>query len=254
MNILGLVKKHSGKILLAGSLVGYGVSLYLTAKSALAVNEIVDKDIEKKEKRKEIVKAVAPSAVSIALTISCIIFSYVTNQKKEAALTGALITVERTLHTYRRHLSADQDREITTDIYSEKADHINREHPQELDPDECLFCESMTGKTFVMKERDFALAMNEINRNMQLKDAVSFNEWLLFLGLDPIDNGDQYGWSVYSDEFYGYKYIDFWVSDLTFKDGTPYKLITYPFLPHSDYECPDECWSGLGDTYMDSVV
>lgn len=258
MNFLGLVKKHSGKILLATTLISYGASLYFTAKGALKVNEIVDKDVEKKVKRKEIIKAVAPSAISTVIGISCIIFSYINNEKKIAAITGALVTAERTLHKYRRNLSQDQDREITRDIYSEKAEHVFDETyeygPSELEPDEALFCESMTGKTFVMKERDFALAMNEINRNMQLKDAVSFNEWLAFLGLDPIPEGEQYGWSVYSEEFYGYKFIDFWVDNMEFKDGTPYKLITYPFLPHSDYECPDECWSGLEDTYMNSVV
>lgn len=260
MNIMSGLKKHSGKIMLAATLLSYGASLYLTYKSTLKVNDIVtNSEGDKKSDRKKIVKAVAPTAITTAIGISCIIFSYIQNEKKIAGLTAALVSTEHFLHRYRMHLSEDHDHEIMRDMAEEKAQYIvdqNKEFgPSELEPGESLYCESITGKTFVMKERDFALAMNEINRNMQLKDSVTFNEWLLFLGLEKCKNGDMYGWSVYSNEFYGYKYIDFWVDELEFKDGTPYKLITYPFMPHSDFECPD-CYDDddLGSTLMDSVV
>ena len=258
---LSLLKKNSGKLLLVATLASYGTSLYFTAKSVLKVNDIVmSSEGNKKEDKKKIVKAVAPSAISTAIGISCIIFSYINSEKKIAAVTAALVSTERYLHTYRKHLSDEQDHMITADMAQEKAEYIfdeNKEYgPSELEPGETLYCESITGKLFVMKDVDMALAMKNINRNMQLKDAVTFNEWLDFLGLDHIDAGDMYGWSTWSDEFYGYKFIDFWLDDLEFKDGTPYKLITYPFMPHSDFECPDYYDDDLlnGTTIMESVV
>lgn len=256
---LSFIKKNSNTILTTTTLIGYGVSLYLAGSTAIKIKNIADNsEGNKKEDRKKIIKASLPIATATTITTVSIIFNYITNKKHEAALTGMLITAERTLHTYRRHLSEEQDHMIMTDMGQEKAEYVfdeNKEYgPSELDPGETLYCESITGKLFVMKDVDMAIAMKNINRNMQIKDAVTFNEWLDFLGLEHIDKGDMYGWSVYSDEFYGYKFIDFWLDNLEFKDGTPYKLITYPFMPHSDFECPDYEDDEIGSTLMESVV
>ena len=255
---LGLVKKNASKILLVTTLASYGASLYFTAKSALAVNEIVDTPTTKKEDRKRIIKACTPSAITTALTISCIIFTYIHNKKQEALLTGMLISSQQLFNKYRQNVRIDASDEEDISLMSESVAELKNtdefESPRELEPNEHWWCESITGEFFVLSEEDYIAAERDINRSMQLRDEVSFNDWLHLLGLPFTDEGDRYGWSVYSDEFYGYKFIDTNIKKMKTKDGLEYYLITYPFMPHSDYECPDWDDTGMGDTIMNSKV
>lgn len=262
---LGLVKKNAGKILLVTTLASYGASLYFTAKSALAVNEIVDTPTTKKEDRKRIIKACAPSAITTALTISCIIFTCIHNKKQEALLTGMLISSQQLFNKYRQNVRIDASDEEDISLMSDTVADIKKldeyEYPKELEPGEALYCESITGEFFVMKEKDYVTAEMEINKKMHLQYEVTFNEWLDLLNLPRTDEGDMYGWSVYSDEFYGYVNIDTYAKDMKTKDGTPYKLICYIYMPHCDYENPDCPWiDEIGEdgrcvgTFMNSKV
>lgn len=250
---LGLVKKNASKILLATTLVSYGASLYFTAKSALAVNEIVDTPTTKKEDRKRIIKACTPSAITTALTISCIIFTYIHNKKQEALLTGMLISSQQLFNKYRQNVRIDASEEEDISLMSDSVAELKKsdefESPRELEPGEVLYCESITGEFFVMNEKDFINAEMTINKLMHLQDEVTFNEWLELLHLPKTDEGDKYGWSVYSDEFYGYKNIDVKTKEMKAKDGTTYQLIVYICMPHCDYECPDGPWIDLVDEY-----
>jgi hypothetical protein len=53
-------------------------------------------------------------------------------------------------------------------------------------------------------------AIYETNRYFHGRGIVTFNEFLQYLGQDPVEEGDTRGWEVYTGEaVYGYSWIDF---------------------------------------------
>ena len=53
-----------------------------------------------------------------------------------------------------------------------------------------------------MYERELMDAEYHINRNYVMRGYVTFNEWLEFVGLSPISNGDDIGWSIDSGMYW----------------------------------------------------
>ena len=73
-----------------------------------------------------------------------------------------------------------------------------------------------------------------INRNLVLRGEVTLNEFLSFLGLEAVEEGDMIGWDCYIGEAqYGYRWIDFNHRHYVTDDGLTVCSIDTPFAPHS---------------------
>ncbi len=73
-----------------------------------------------------------------------------------------------------------------------------------------------------------------INRNLALRGEVTLNEFLSFLRLDAVEEGNLIGWDCYIGETqYGYRWIDFDHRHYVTDDGLTVCSIDTPFAPHS---------------------
>ena len=98
---------------------------------------------------------------------------------------------------------------------------------------------------FESTRADAMEALYQTNRIFQLKEVVTFNEFLQFLGQDKVDGGDERGWEAYlGDSIYGYTWIDFglkqsdeepWITDIYFS------VQPHPF---DEVQCYEEIESG----------
>ena len=84
---------------------------------------------------------------------------------------------------------------------------------------------------FEKSRSDVIEAFYETNRYFHGKGIVTFNEFLSYLELDPVEEGDVRGWEVYIGETtYGYSWIDFGLKEC--EDEPWVTEIYFPVYPH----------------------
>ena len=234
------VRKHSPTILTILGTVGVIATGIFAAKETPKVMRKLKKEelrkgepLTTKEKIVIATPVYVPTGVIAVSTIACIIGSNVINNQRRAQLMAAYTMVRETLAQYRgevvKRYGEDVDKEIMSDISRKYYDHhqINNTTPDKI----FHFCEPVTGHYFDMYERELMDAEYHINRNYVLRGYVTFNEWLEFLGLPPVPNGNDIGWSIDS----GMYWIDMaHAKTKEKKDGEPVYMLDYLYEPDED--------------------
>ena len=88
-------------------------------------------------------------------------------------------------------------------------------------------------------------AMYETNRYFHGRGIVTFNEFLHYLGQEPVEEGNDRGWEVYVGEaVYGYSWIDFGLKEC--EDEPWITEIYMPVYPHffEEEDCEAEIEEG----------
>lgn len=234
------IEKRGSLLLAIGAVSSVGLSVVTTVKATLAVEDIVESDIPKKKKRTAIVKKITPPAISTAVAITCIIFLYTHNKKKEAALVGALVSANELIRKSQSKLTDEQKNQVFDEYYGEKFRSIDI--PDGKKPDEIVVVEPISGQVFFTTKEKLIFNESEFNNLFTLKEIVSFNEWLDILELDyHRPDGEMFGWSKEAEFWYGYKFIEFEHRKYYKREtGEEYYVINYVFPPHYDYESPGE--------------
>ncbi len=192
----------------------------------------------------EIIKAEAPAYIPAATigvaTILCILGAGALNLRQQASLASAYALAERTYHRYKDKVKS---------IIGPEADHAVEEAMQQEEKDisddrppwdevQTFYIECGEWSTFFERTMEQVKdAEYSINRNLNLKGYVTFNDLLEFLNIPAIKNGDQVGWDHYDGEvFYGYSWIDFVHRWFSTDDGLMVCAIDMPFPPHPNGE------------------
>ena len=234
---LRFVKHNKPLILTVGIMVSMTASLYSVAKTTLEVEHILDSDIPKSKKRFKIVKKSIVPASIVAATYILIIYNYITNKKIQTSLVMAAVSSRELLENYRIRVREEKGEKEEEYIYAKSVEETSIV-PMVLDPSKKLFLEPISMQFFEATVEDVVLAEYELNRLFRLRGEVSFNDWLAILGIETREDCDMYGWSEYAEPVYGYSWVDFVHSPHITNDGKEYLMITYPFLPHYDYQDP----------------
>lgn len=188
----------------------------------------------------DIVKAEAPAYAPAAAagigTIACIFGANILNRRQQACLASAYALLEQTYVQYKSKVKSlfgiEGDRMVEKAIEQEQKNIENDRPP--WDEIQTFYFEPY-GKLFERSMEQVFQAEYHINRNLMLKSSVTVNEFLDFLGLDHVENGDQYGWNLYDGEcFYGYQWIDFVHRYFETDDGMMVCAIDTPFSPHPE--------------------
>ena len=196
---------------------------------------------EKKKENEELTKidkliAVAPvyipTAVLTIATITCIASANILNVKQQKALMGAYMMLDGSFKTYRKK---------TKELYGEDSDiKIRNEISKDKYPMEepvTLFYDQFSKRYFESTPEDVLAAEYHFNRNFILRGYASVNEFYEFLGIEPLEDVCDVGWSIEAGwQYYGYQWIDF-AHDLLIReeDGRKYYVIAMPFPPTADY-------------------
>ena len=231
--------KHSVEIAMGAAAVGVGLTIFTTAKATLKVNDIVHDDtLTKKEKVKKSVMPVAPAVGATALTYTALAAMYVFGRKKQAALLTLAMTTLQTFQTYRNNVRKDIGMKKESEEYAKaviESKSLDEKRPDiPKTEDEIIFCESATGQFFSAKLSDVYKAMYLANREFIIKGELELNDWLDILGIDTRDEYYGIGWDqTMGWEFFGYQFIDICMVPHFDKSGKEYRLLTYPFMPHT---------------------
>ena len=175
-----------------------------------------------------------PTALIAGATCTCIISSYVKSIKTQKSLIAAYTLVDGAYKTYR-------DKNV--ELYGEEADRQIRKslaYGQFEDilvfDGETLFYDEYSGRYFKSTIEAVKDAEYKINRNFALRGYCELNELYEMLGIEPTDYGHTIGWNQYMGETqYGYTWIDFNHQLEETDGGLEYYVISYPFMPTSDF-------------------
>ena len=205
------VRKHSPTILTVLGTVGViATGIFAAKETPKAMRKLKKEELRKGEPlttKEKIVIATpvyVPTGVIAVSTIACIIGSNVINHQRQAQLMAAYTMARETLAQYRgevvKRYGEDVDKEIMGDVIRE---YCNYHQIGATTPDKIFhFYEPISNQHFDMYERELMDAEYHINRNYVMRGYVTFNEWLEFVGLSPISNGDDIGWSIDSGMYW----------------------------------------------------
>lgn len=190
---------------------------------------------------KETVLTAAPCYIPAVMvgagTIACIFGANALNQKQQAMLMSAYAALESSYQEYRNKVDAycgeGTSEFVERAMEQEKQDQLDDDPP--WDRVQTFYIEGVDG--FFERTMDQVMwAEYHLNRNFIIRGSSTLNEFLEFLGLDPVENGGL-GWDEYIGETqFGYKWIDFDHRHYTTDDGLQVCAIDMPFAPHSLFE------------------
>lgn len=245
-NICRWIRKNSATILsviAAGGVIG---TAYLSGKAALKSKELLDR---KREEEKEITKedeifakaeAFLPAGAAAAGTILCILGANALNQKRQALLITTCAYLEKSYADYKTRvnklLTEEESKFIDETVDAEKQDEEDMLPPWA--GIQTFYLEPY-GRFFERTMDEVIAAEYHFNRNFILRGFATFNEFMDFLHLPHVENGDVIGWEQCAGEdFYGYRWIDF-VHKRRISGDMLVCDISMPFEPHPLSEAYD---------------
>lgn len=151
-------------------------------------------------------KCYIPSALIGAGTITCIIGIGIIDRRNQAALASAYAMLNESYKQYRQAAKKvygdDADSKIHAEMAKDAMVHTSdwgyQVYNMDMDSDseKLLFYDLTTKRYFTTTMAAVLNAEYHINRNIALRGECSLNEWMSFLGLDDVENGDEMGWDI----------------------------------------------------------
>lgn len=188
-----------------------------------------------------------PSVVMGAATIVCIFGANILNKHQQAAITSAYALINDAYQDYKNKLKElygeDAHRKIMEAIAVEKANDVYMASTgliegssldfDEHDPDDNrLFYDGYSKRYFESSINRVLQAEYYLNRDFAIGGYRSVNDFYEFLGIAPIDGGDEIGWDIAT----GLSWIDFNHYKTVLDDGLEVCVIDMDWLPEVNVE------------------
>lgn len=173
-----------------------------------------------------------PATATGIATIGCIWGANILNHRQQAALTSAYVLLNRTYQDYRKSVKnvfgEEGDKRVLENMAVERVSENHTIYTQgafesttldfAVPEEEHLFYDIYSDRQFASTIGKVLQAEYHLNRMFALNGSVSLNDLYMYLGLEPIKDGDDIGWwADGNDEIY---WVDFDHS-VTFIDDGP---------------------------------
>lgn len=232
------LKNNAPFVLCVAASLGTVATAISAAKQTPKAMELLDRCRECNCSRVKTAIVVAPIYLPTAGfavgTILCIFGANHLNKKQQAALISAYKLAETSFKDYRSKvkeiIGEDKEREIQNAIAMD--DFTDYQVPETEDP---LFYDEFCKEYFNLPQSVVQEAAYKINRHLAIYEFASLNDYRNYLGLPPVDGGDEIGWSLYTGPVeYGYDWLDFEYTKMDLEDGMECYSIYYQ-PPHPNY-------------------
>jgi hypothetical protein len=178
-----------------------------------------------------------PSVVLGVSTLACIFGANVLNKHGQASLMSAYALVDSAYKDYRGKVDEIFGEEAGPKVRTEIAKDKYEEQPIEVHYDNRLYYDFYSGRYFESNPETVKNAEYELNRSLMLTDGVSLNTWYELLDLEPLEHGDNFGWSTcMNSEMYWQTWVDFNEDDTVMDDGLECTIISFNQEPYGDFE------------------
>ena len=211
-----------------------------TPKALLLLEEAKKKKGEKLtnlEKVKVAGPAYIPAALVGVSTIACIFGANALNKHQQASLMSAYAMLDTSYKEYRTKVKDlygdDADAEVKNDIAKDKYEEADIQRVDGFD----LFYDEFSGRFFKSTLAEVQRAEYEINRDLNLRDWATINEFYDYLKIPHVDAGDIIGWSApMNGEMYWQTWVDFSNVKMVDDDGLEYYIVRMFQEPMPDFE------------------
>lgn len=205
------LKKNSPTILSCVAAVGVVASTVLaikaTPKALRAIENATDEkgeELTKLETFKVTAQLYIPTAITCVSTIVCILGANALNKKQQASLISAYALLDDTFKKYRKAAISVYGDDADNKIKAQMAEQVwicpngyNVYDPDmDLESEKFLFYDFISQRYFNATLPSVINAQYHLNRNLQLRGYASINEFYSFIGIPPIEDGDDIGWNI----------------------------------------------------------
>lgn len=209
--------EHSPEILTGIGIAGMVTSTVLAVKATPKALQFIDDAREEKQDEltvPEVVKVAwkpyIPSAITCALSVTCLIGASSVNARRNAALATAYKLSETALTEYREKVTETIGEKKEKEIRKEVAkDKLERDPIQKTNVIVTgkgdTFCRDPFGREFTTSIDAIQKAEVKLNKKITRDQYASLNDFYDELGLDSTDVGESVGWTQDS----GYIEVDF---------------------------------------------
>ena len=236
------LRNNASTILTCIGAAGVVVTTVMAVKATPKAQQLLEQ--AKKEKGEPLTKVekvitvtpvYIPTVLVGASTIACVLSSNMLNKRKQAALTSAYALLDNSYKAYRGKV---------IELYGEEGDgrikeEVAKDNYDDTKPtgDNLLFYDDFSGRYFESTLFKVQQAEYYLNRDLAMRGYVSANEYYDYLGLEPIEGGEELGWSIeMCMDMYWQNWIDFNHRKVTMDDGLECIMITFWQEPIVDFE------------------
>lgn len=249
------LKQSSPAILTCLGAVGVITTAVLAVKSTPRASELIKADSRvnhdgdphaytKLEAIQSCWKCYIPATLIGLSTIACIFGANVLNKRNQASLASAYAMLNESYQRYRKAANTVYGEDADSKIKAQMAKdtYVSADgysvYYADLDPEsEKILCYDLYSQRYFTATMAAVLnAQYHVNRNLCLRGNTTINEFYEFLGIEPINHGDEIGWSM--DEFMegGIMWLDFENSQSVLDDGMECCVISALWDPNKfDY-------------------
>ena len=240
----GFVKRNSSTILTCVGAAGVIATTITAVRATPKAMLLLEKAKEEKGEeltKVETVKIAAPVYIPTMVlgvsTLACIFGANILSKKGQASLMSAYALVDSSYKDYRKKVDELYGEEAGTQVRAELAKDDYKEAPIQVEDGKRLYYDMYSRQYFESTPFLVQQAEYELNKSLMLEDGVYLNEWYRHLGIDQLEQGFDFGWTVGANmEAYWQTWIDFKHEKVVMDDGLECILISFAQEPFPDFE------------------
>lgn len=201
------VAPHMPTILTAVACVGVGATAVMASKNTLAARDILAEYAEKhpdsdaKDRILKVAPVYIPTLLIGAATIGCCIAARTTSRAQVTAMASAYAIAQEAATRYHDKVVEVVGEKKSKEIDDKVADEVIKAHPQSDQPiifgtGQVLCFDTLSSRYFMSDMETLRKVQNDVNKIILDDTWVSLNEFYHRLGMEPMNIGEQLGWSV----------------------------------------------------------
>lgn len=237
------MKRNASTILTCVGVVGVVATAALTAKAApKALKALEDAKEEKGDDLTvpEVIKAAAPAYIPVviagAATVTCILGANMLSKRQQASLMSAYALLDNSYKEYKKKVGDLYGKEVDEHIKAEIAKDKYELTDIKPEGDTKLFYDEFSGRYFESTDAKVQKAEYELNRELQMRGWVTLNEFYSWLEIDPIESGDDLGWTPELNLEYAWQeWVDFNHHKVTMDDGLECVIVSMYIDPLPEF-------------------
>jgi hypothetical protein len=236
-------KKNGSTILTIGGAVGLVGTTVLAIKATPKALRRIDEAKEEKGAeltKLEVINVAGPVYIPTVLmgvgAITCMFGANILNKRQQASLASAYAFVDNMFKEYKVKIEELYGEDANERIEASIAEDRYKENPVATGSTENLYYDAFSKRYFKATKEDVLKAEAGLNKIIAVDTGAYLNEFYKLLGLEPIIEGQELGWSNgILEAMYWTNWVDFDHSEKVMDDGTEYIMITMRQEPVIDF-------------------
>lgn len=244
------LRRNSSTILTCVGAVGVVATSVMAVKATPKALSLIEKAEETKGEKltkMEIIKVAGttyiPTIITGTATIACIFGSNVISKHQQATLMSAYALLDSSYKEYQKKVDEVYGEDAGKQVRAEIAKDKYTGDGAPLENDNKLFYDFFSGRYFESTMERVLKAEYEVNRALYVNYSVSVNEFYEALGITPMPEFEDMGWSCGQiEEMYWHNWIEFDHEETILDDdadgnaGLECTIIHMPLPPYIDYD------------------